>query len=422
MRIVLVSAISDLNPSGGVKRNREVVKFWKNRLDEIIYIPHFEDLIRAHFDDKFRAKIYEDAKVLGLTIPQKVEDALNESKLFKGLKPKYSSIEYRIRKTFEYRKKLHEIAKYIGKINADIYYTQDESVLNALLLSEIATRKNVGVLFQLYTFGNNFVEDLKSVYKRYSALGLISLPYSLFVTLITTTPERHRWEALVREERLSFALSVSEDLSQLYRFMKKIRTKTLRPANAFDKELLRLRGGGKEDYAVFYARLIPAKGVLEIPKIADKLKTKIIVMGKFYNKFIERKFMREKNEYVEYLGFVDDKKLRDIVSKAKLLIYPSHIDSFSLVILESLAMGTPVVAYNIIGIRDVYRGLPTVKLVKEGDIEGIVTEARKILTLPKEEYDNLINDKKLLDFLEEHSSWEKVAEKELEALVSYGTS
>jgi Glycosyltransferase len=60
---------------------------------------------------------------------------------------------------------------------------------------------------------------------------------------------------------------------------------------------------------------------------------------------------------VEYLGFVSQDKLIDVVSKAKVLVYPSHFDSFPLVILESLALGTPVIAYKIPGVRSVYAGL-----------------------------------------------------------------
>ena len=119
---------------------------------------------------------------------------------------------------------------------------------------------------------------------------------------------------------------------------------------------------------------------------------------------------------MEYLGFVSQDKLIDVVSKAKVLVYPSHFDSFSLVILESLALGTPVIAYKIPGVRSVYEGLSAVKLVKEGDLAQFRQEIRKIYDMPTKEYEDLINDKKLWEFLYEHSSWEKVALNELEEL------
>jgi len=59
--------------------------------------------------------------------------------------------------------------------------------------------------------------------------------------------------------------------------MRSIYTKVLRPANAFDSGLLKFRDKGKEDYAVYYARLSPAKGVLEINKILKDIDKKFLL-------------------------------------------------------------------------------------------------------------------------------------------------
>ena len=49
------------------------------------------------------------------------------------------------------------------------------------------------------------------------------------------------------------------------------------------------------------------------------------------------------SEGVEGLGFVSEDKLPDVYSRAHVLVNPTIIDTFGLVILESLACGTPVV-------------------------------------------------------------------------------
>ncbi|MFP3280923.1 MAG: glycosyltransferase [Vulcanisaeta sp.] len=125
----------------------------------------------------------------------------------------------------------------------------------------------------------------------------------------------------------------------------------LNPANVVDPELLNHRGVGKDDYLVFYARIHPEKGIFELPKIIKILRdeydgdVKLKVMGAFPNDGIRRVFFSLVRRYgvennIEYLGFVNEEEKHEIVAKAKVLIYPSHNDSFSLVILESLALRT----------------------------------------------------------------------------------
>jgi len=67
-------------------------------------------------------------------------------------------------------------------------------------------------------------------------------------------------------------------------------------------------------------------------------------------------------------------------------VYPSHEDSFSLVVLESLALGTMVVAYDIPAIREVYGDL--VYTVQEGDINSMARGVIKVLKMSESEYRN----------------------------------
>ncbi len=190
------------------------------------------------------------------------------------------------------------------------------------------------------------------------------------------------------------------------------------PGNAFERELLNYRCRGKEDYVMFWARLNQDKGVLELLEVMSKLKrrTKLVVTGKFFDKYYEKKFwkkVKSLNLEVEYLGFVDRRTLLEKASKARLLIYPSHVDGFSLTMLESLALGTPVVAYSIPPIESVYGGLPGVKLVREFDVEGLARASDEFLGMSESELCDVMNDERLMKFLELHSSWENVAREHL---------
>ncbi|MEM4813812.1 MAG: glycosyltransferase family 4 protein, partial [Ignisphaera sp.] len=82
---------------------------------------------------------------------------------------------------------------------------------------------------------------------------------------------------------------------------------------------------------------------------------------------------------VLFTGFISRDKRFEIVAKAKLMLYPSHIDAFPYAVLESLYLGTPVVGYDIPALRFYYSGNPGVKLVREWDLEALATEAINIL-------------------------------------------
>jgi glycosyltransferase involved in cell wall biosynthesis len=201
--------------------------------------------------------------------------------------------------------------------------------------------------------------------------------------------------------------------------------KVLYPSNGFQPSLLKFRKEEKEDYLIFFARLVFQKGIYDIPFILKELKEKIsnvklYIFGKFYSQNAKDKFFYMIEKFgltgnIEYLGFLTDEEKYKIISKAKLLIYPSHDDNFPQVILESLAAGTPVVAYDIEGPRSVYKDFKAVKFVREFDFKAFAEEIIKVLKMNEEEYARLINDPKLIKFLEIHK-WDNVADEVYKAL------
>ncbi len=78
---------------------------------------------------------------------------------------------------------------------------------------------------------------------------------------------------------------------------------------------------------------------------------------------------RAGKDFVEDLGFIRGERLRDIYSSAHVVIAPSRVDICSLVMLESLACGTPVIASDIPAHR-----LPHLPLVYASTAEEIVKQ------------------------------------------------
>ncbi|BBE42768.1 glycosyltransferase [Conexivisphaera calida] len=201
--------------------------------------------------------------------------------------------------------------------------------------------------------------------------------------------------------------------------------RALKPAVAFDPKLLSYRKSPKSNYVIFYARLIPEKGVLELPQIfrhiLDAMDMDLIVTSKFFDRSTELAFrssLRRLNleKRVKLTGWLPQESLYKTLASAKLLLYPSHSDSFSAVILNSLAVGTPVIAYDIPGPKSVYYGLPMIRFVKEFDKRAMAEEAIRILRMPERDYYDLVNDERVMPFLREHSSWELVVKNVAENL------
>jgi glycosyltransferase involved in cell wall biosynthesis len=92
-------------------------------------------------------------------------------------------------------------------------------------------------------------------------------------------------------------------------------------------------------------------------------------------------FNNEKlSENVKFLGTQEKHELYDIISNSRLTIYPSYVDSFSLVTLESLGCGTPVVSYEIPAIRHNFGECTAVFMCPLGDKVAMADKIVEVLT------------------------------------------
>ncbi|MEM3186656.1 MAG: glycosyltransferase family 4 protein [Conexivisphaerales archaeon] len=146
------------------------------------------------------------------------------------------------------------------------------------------------------------------------------------------------------------------------------------------KENLREKG----NYMVFGGRVDALKGFVEALYAFREISRrnsllKLVITGYIGNRLRVRveKFVRRLGleDRIVLTGNIPRAERFRIVANANLMLYPSHVDSFPYSILESLYLGTPVVAYNIPALKLYYGGCSGVRLVKEGDIEALVAEA-----------------------------------------------
>ena len=355
-------------------------------------------------------KVADQYRKLEFEVPEAFDDLLSKFRIMSYVEKARNAI------TLGFNRKLDNEYSRINK-KFDILFDPIFSDLDIIMLSKKLSNGKYGFTHQGYLTSRYLIDRLWK-YLRYSwpAISLyglaIQIPPSIMNMHMRRLMEVHgkpRFVALLSKGQAE-TLGI-DDWGVPY-FI-------LNPANAVDPELLDHRGVGKDDYLVFYARMHPEKGIFELPKIIKVLRdeydrdVKLKVMGAFPNDGIRRVFFSLVRRYgvennIEYLGFVSEEEKHEIVAKAKVLIYPSHNDSFSLVILESLALGTPVVAYDIPGPKSVFSGLPGVLFVREFDVRGSALAVVRILD-NYDHYLGLIYSEKLLSFIRLHTSWDLIA-------------
>ncbi|MCT4591937.1 MAG: glycosyltransferase [Candidatus Gracilibacteria bacterium] len=109
----------------------------------------------------------------------------------------------------------------------------------------------------------------------------------------------------------------------------------------------------KEDFYLFAGRLVPQKDIVFLVEAFNAMpqeKLRIIGTGPM------QKILKKKaRSNIEFLGYVSDEVLGDNFQKAKATIFP-HVEDAGIVPLESLASGTPVIAYNKGGVKTSLNG------------------------------------------------------------------
>src|SRR5207302_6696299 len=86
---------------------------------------------------------------------------------------------------------------------------------------------------------------------------------------------------------------------------------------------------------------------------------------------------------VEWLGRISDRELAQRLRAAAVFCAPSlHGESFGVVLLEAMAAGTPVVASDIAGYRDVARDGREAVLVPAGDVAALTDGLARVLDDP----------------------------------------
>jgi glycosyltransferase involved in cell wall biosynthesis len=134
---------------------------------------------------------------------------------------------------------------------------------------------------------------------------------------------------------------------------------------------------------VFLSRLERLKGVHEAIQIAKALGEKLIVAGNISPLLDEKAYFHEEIEpfidgkQIIYVGTLDDEGKNHYLGSAKAMLFPAHTEeAFGMVMAESMACGTPVIAYNHSALPEVVTNGITGYIVE--NLEDMISKVKDI--------------------------------------------
>jgi glycosyltransferase involved in cell wall biosynthesis len=149
-----------------------------------------------------------------------------------------------------------------------------------------------------------------------------------------------------------------------------------------DFEDYKFNNGG--DYMVWIGRFNQTKGVADAIKIAKNANQKLVLAGsitsenqkEYFHKFIKDKI---DSKQINFVGEVNLEQKVPLLMKAKAFLMPIHWEEpFGLVMIEAMACGTPVIAYNRGSVPEIIEDGKNGYIVEENDIDGMVNAVKNI--------------------------------------------
>lgn len=133
----------------------------------------------------------------------------------------------------------------------------------------------------------------------------------------------------------------------------------------------------KDDYYVYLGRLTKVKGIETLCKVAAELQYRLVVIG---GGDLEHELREKyKDSSIEFLGQKNWNEIRPVLEKARFMVIPSEwSENNPLTIIESQALGTPVLGARIGGIPELIEENVSGMTFTSGDVADIKSKILKM--------------------------------------------
>jgi glycosyltransferase involved in cell wall biosynthesis len=141
---------------------------------------------------------------------------------------------------------------------------------------------------------------------------------------------------------------------------------------------------------LFVHRISERKGAQYVVPIAErvlkKTKARFVIAGDGpYLPQLKAEIAKKRlDRWITVLGSVPNKEVPKLYAKADVFLMPSMEEGFPRVLLEAMAMGTPFVASDVGGVRDIVSPRARAFVVPSGNVEGFAEKLSELLSDKKE--------------------------------------
>jgi glycosyltransferase involved in cell wall biosynthesis len=146
----------------------------------------------------------------------------------------------------------------------------------------------------------------------------------------------------------------------------------------------------KEYDVVFFARINPSKGILDLLKAVSLLNKKgkglrILIIGNGNKKYLDelKRFCNKEgiDKNINWVGFLPTQNdVHKEASKAKISVLPTHYDMIPGTIIESMFLKIPVISYRTGSIPEINAQGYFIMLVEENDIDALAGAINELIT------------------------------------------
>lgn len=121
--------------------------------------------------------------------------------------------------------------------------------------------------------------------------------------------------------------------------------------------------------------------------------------------FVHENYPESKNKTMSVLNYINDKYLLSLIQNAYVVVYPSLYEGFGLPVLESMALGTPVICSDTSSLPEV--GGKAVSYINPHDFFDLKEKIRHLINHPQ--YAQTLSQKGIIQ--SKKFTWEKTAKK-----------
>ena len=142
--------------------------------------------------------------------------------------------------------------------------------------------------------------------------------------------------------------------------------------------------GAEGEYLLFFGRIHPEKGVHEAIQVAQRVGIKLVIAGIIQDQdyFATKVKPHIDVTTVDYLGSAGPDQRADVLGHALALLHLISFDEpFGLSLIESMACGTPVIAFDRGSMPEIIRDGETGYIVE--DIEGAINAVAAVRTIDR---------------------------------------